>query len=286
MVTKVPSISEPWEDEAGPGEVVAVAQAADRLGYHFLTCSEHVAMAPGVHSPQLRAGRGTRYWDPLATLSWLAGQTRRIRLATSVLVLGYHHPLQIAKRYGTLDLISGGRVILGLGVGTVEEEFAALGAPFADRGPRADDAMAALRAALSRTQPEYHGRYYDFAGLVVDPCAQQESVPLWVGGHSGRALRRAVTLGDGWIPGAPSPARLSEMLARHPERPEGFEVVVGAGRALDAIEHPDQVEEALAELAAAGATMVTARPRGRSHAHLLEQLEAIAGLEGFTPLPG
>lgn len=212
MVTKVPAISEPWEDEAGPGEVVAVARAADRLGYHFLTCSEHVAMAPGVYSPQLRAGRGTRYWDPLATLSWLAGQTRRIRLATSVLVLGYHHPLQIAKRYGTLDQISGGRVILGLGVGTVEEEFAVLGAP--------------------------------------------------------------------------SPARLREMLARHPDRLEGFEVVVGAGRTLDAIEHPDEVEETLAELAAAGATMVTARPHGRTHAHLLEQLEALAGLEGFTPLTG
>ena len=121
-----------------------------------------------------------------------------------MLVLGYHHPLEIAKRYGTLDKISNGRVILGVGVGTLKDEFDLIGAPFDDRGPRGDDAMRALRASLSQRQPEYHGEFYDFEGLVVDPCAVQPHVPLWVGGRTFRSLRRAVALGDGWSPFAVS----------------------------------------------------------------------------------
>ncbi len=92
----------------------AVAAAADRLGYHHLTCAEHVIVPTGIATV-----RGGRYWDPLATFGYLAALTSQIRLATNVLVLGYHHPLDIAKRYGTLDQVSHGRLILGLGVGTL-----------------------------------------------------------------------------------------------------------------------------------------------------------------------
>lgn len=284
VVVKVPGLTAEWEDTAGIAEITLVAEHADRLGFHFLTCSEHVAMPRGIHSPQLPQGRGTRYWDPLATLSWLAARTKSIRLLTNVLVLGYHHPLAIAKRYGTLDRMSSGRVNLGLGVGTAEEEFRTLGAPFEDRGPRADDAIRALRAALSQVEPEYHGEFYDFAGLVVDPCAVQERVPLWVGGHSRRALRRAVTLADGWLPGAPDLQTLRTMLAEHPERPAGFEVVSGVQGALDPLTDPDRVEEALHAAAAAGVTMVPFRPVHRSLQHYLEQLEAVAALGVFEAL--
>lgn len=286
VVVRVPGHTAAWEDVAGIEEITRVAEHADRLGYHFVTCSEHVGMAPGVFSPQLPQGRGTRYWDPLATLSWLAARTERIRLLTNVLVLGYHHPLAIAKRYGTLDRMSGGRVVLGLGVGTAEDEFRVLGAQFEGRGPRADDAMRALRASLSRTDPEYHGEFYDFEGLVVDPCAVQDRVPLWVGGHSKRALRRAVTLGDGWLPGAPDPQTLRTMLAAHPDRPEGFEVVVGVGTGLDVLGEPGHAEDTLHELAEAGVTMVPFRPRHDSLEQYLEQLEAMAALEVFEPLSG
>ena len=116
---------------------------------------------------------------------------RQIRLATHVLVLAYHHPLEIAKRYGTLDLVSIGRLILGVGVGTLKEEFDLIGAPYDDRGPRGDDAMRALRASLSQPEPAYHGDFYDFEGMVVDPCAVQERVPIWTGGRTLRSLRRA-----------------------------------------------------------------------------------------------
>ena len=114
-----------------------------------------------------------------------------------MLVLGYHHPLAIAKRYGTLDVVTGGRVILGVGVGSLQEEFELLGAPFDDRGARADDAMRALRASLSQPEPEYHGEYYDFEGFLVDPCARAAArsdvgrrphVPL--AAPRGRARRR------------------------------------------------------------------------------------------------
>src|SRR5207245_425140 len=125
-----------------------------------------------------------------------------------------HHPLAIAKRYGTLDQVTDGRVILGVGVGSLREEFELLGAPFDDRGDRADDAMRALRAALSQRAPAYHGRFYEFDGFVVDPPARQPHVPLWVGGRTARSLRRAVELGDGWAPFGLRTAELEEMLRR------------------------------------------------------------------------
>ena len=103
-------------------DVVEVVKAADRLGYHHVTCSEHI----GVPADQALR-RGARYYDPLATFGHFSAVTRRIRFATSVLVFGYHHPLEIAKRYGTLDVVSGGRTILGLGVGSLKEEFDLLG---------------------------------------------------------------------------------------------------------------------------------------------------------------
>src|SRR4051794_774882 len=137
-----------WEETGTFSDVIGIVQEADRLGYHHCTCSEHVAIPTDV-----AATRGARYWDPLATFGALSAHTTTIRFATHVLVLGYHHPLAIAKRYGTLDQVSAGRVILGVGVGSLEEEFDLLGAPFADRGDRADDAMRALRASLSQREP-------------------------------------------------------------------------------------------------------------------------------------
>ena len=136
IVTLTPGGCAEWEREASVEDLGAIVEAADRLGYHHLTCSEHV----GVPAAELDR-RGARYWDPLATFGYLAARTTQIKFATNVLVLGYHHPLEIAKRYGTLDLVSGGRVILGLGIGTLKEEFDVLGAPFDRRGRRADDSM-------------------------------------------------------------------------------------------------------------------------------------------------
>jgi probable F420-dependent oxidoreductase len=272
VVTMLPQISGDWEKRATIEDLAQIAEAADRLGYHHLTCSEHIAL-PAAE----RNRRGTRYWDPLATLGYLAARTQRIRLATHVLVLGYHHPLEIAKRYGTLDKVSNGRLILGVGVGSLREEFELVGAPFDDRGARGDDALRALRASLSVPEPAYHGEFYSFGGMVVDPCAVQDRVPIWIGGRTPRSLRRAATLADGWAPFNVSPRQVRDWLGRFELRP-GFEVVLPPPAPLDPINEPQRTRDALAELAAHGATIVSATFTHTSLQHYLENLAALAEL--------
>jgi probable F420-dependent oxidoreductase len=272
VVTMLPQISGDWEKRATIEDLAQIAEAADRLGYHHLTCSEHIAL-PAAE----RNRRGTRYWDPLATLGYLAARTQQIRLATHVLVLGYHHPLEIAKRYGTLDKVSNGRLILGVGVGSLREEFELVGAPFDDRGARGDDALRALRASLSVPEPAYHGEFYSFGGMVVDPCAVQDRVPIWIGGRTPRSLRRAATLADGWAPFNVSPRQVRDWLGRFELRP-GFEVVLPPPAPLDPINEPQRTRDALAELAAHGATIVSATFTHTSLQHYLENLAALAEL--------
>lgn len=286
VVTLLPGVHARWEERGTIEDIAAVARAADRLGYDHMTCSEHVAVPEDV-APT----RGSRYWDPLATFGYLAAVTERIRFATNVLVLGYHHPLEIAKRYGTLDRVAGGRMVLGLGVGSLEEEFALLGAAFADRGPRADDALAALRAALSRQVPSYDGPYYRFSGMVVDPCAVQPSVPLWIGGRTARSLRRAVALGDGWVPFGLRVDDMAAMIAaarRTPaweDRDRPLEIVLQNGRPVDPGGDPATAARVLGRLQSAGATGLQVRLVHHSRDHFVEQLEALAALVD-AGLPG
>ena len=270
VLTQLPGAHASWEEGAGIDAVVDIARAADRLGYDHLTCSEHVAV-PVADA----AVRGGTYWDPLATFGLLAGHTSRIRFATYVLVIGYHHPLEIAKRYGTLDRVSGGRVVLGVGVGSLEGEFSLLGAPFSDRGGRADDALRALRASWGRREVEHRGEHFDYEGLVVDPHGVSTEVPLWVGGRTRRSLRRAITLGTGW---APFWLRAEEMAAMLDEvdLPAGFEVVAQPTKAFDPLSDPEAVDEEIARWVGVGATVLETRVVHHSLAHYLEQLEALA----------
>ena len=279
VLTLLPGGHASWEVDAGIEEVATVARTADALGYYHLTCSEHVVVPVDV-----APARGSRYWDPLATFGYLAAVTSRIRLATNVLVLGYHHPLEIAKRYGTLDQVCGGRLVLGLGVGSLEEEFDLLGAPFEDRGARADDAIGALRSSLSTSLPAYQGTYYRFGDVVLDPSARQSSVPLWIGGRTARSLRRAVALGDGWVPFAIRAADVGAMLARARETPawdarrSPLEVVLQNGRPLDPTDDPDGARTAIGKLTEAGATGLQLGFVHHTLDHYLEQLEALAQL--------
>ncbi len=270
VLTMLPGAHARWEEIGTIEEVAQIAQACDRLGYDHITCSEHVGV-PASEAPR----RGATYWDPLATFGYLAARTVRVRLATNVLVLGYHHPLEIAKRYGTLDVVSGGRLILGVGVGTLKEEFDLLGAPYDDRGPRGDDAIRALRASLSKREPSYEGTHHSFAGLVIDPCAVQERVPIWVGGRTLRSLRRAAELGDGWTPFAVSPAQVRDWLDQVDHGPD-FEVVLAPSRPLDPVEGAQAAADELGTLGEAGATIVKASLVHHSVAHCIEQLEALA----------
>jgi probable F420-dependent oxidoreductase len=265
VVLQQPGVASPWEATAGPEQLARIAAAADELGYTHLTCAEHVAVPA-----EAAAERGTVYWDPLATLSFLAAHTRRIRLATSVLVLGYHHPLAIAKSYGTLDRLSGGRVILGVGVGSLAEEFALLGAQWQDRGAAADDAMVALRAAWGRREVD---------GMVVEPHAGSTELTMWVGGRTLRSLRRAVTLGTGWAPFGLAPDTVAEYLRRQ-QPPAGFEVVLSPGRALDPLGDAAAAERALSRLRAAGATIATCPIRATDAGHYCDQLAELQTIAG------
>jgi probable F420-dependent oxidoreductase len=269
VVVQVPGVASEWEADATVDDLTHIAQVADELEFDHLTCSEHVAI-PSVEASR----RGGVYWDPLATLGFLAAHTTRIRLATSVLVLGYHHPLDIVKRYGTLDRVSGGRLILGVGIGSLREEFDLLGAPFDKRAARADDAIAAIRASMSTPTPCYTGPFYDYDGVTVEPCARQERVPIWVGGRTCASLRRAARLGDGWMPFGLTGEQIATMLAEV-EVPEGFEVTLSAGSAVDPGHDAERVRRLLRRLRDTGATAVTCSVRSGSAAHYGEQLKRL-----------
>jgi probable F420-dependent oxidoreductase len=276
VVTNVAGAPLTWEKNGTIEDIGRVAETADRLGYHHMTCSEHI----GLPSSET-ARRGARYWDPLATFGYVSARTQQIRFATMTLVLGYHHPLTIVKRYGTLDHVSGGRVILGVGVGSLKEEFDLLGAPFDDRGARADDALRALRTALPSNEPAYDGEFYSFGGLTVDPCALQPHMPIWIGGRTKRSLRRALTLADGWCPFNVSIDTAAEWLKTR-DIPSGFELVLPAERPLNPVGNPEATKETLETMAAGGTTTLSARFIHRSLEHYLEQIHALAELHGLS----
>ncbi|MDT5340114.1 MAG: hypothetical protein QOD90_5619 [Mycobacterium sp.] len=268
---RLPGASSDWEREGDIEAIAQIAAAADDLGFDFLTCPEHVVVPVDA-----AAQRGSTYWDPLATLGFLAARTSRIRLVTAVLVLGYHHPLEIAKRYGTLDRVSGGRLVLGVGVGSLNEEFELLGAAWDDRGPRADDAIRALRASLSTNNPGYDGEYYRYDAVIMDPCAVQPHVPIWVGGRTRRSLRRAVTLADGWMPFGLNTAELTTMLAAV-DLPAEFDVVLACGP-IDPLGNPDDTRRRLATLRGLGATAATCAIAADSPDHYCDQLTALRAI--------
>jgi probable F420-dependent oxidoreductase len=270
VVSLIPVATAPWEATAGPAELVEIAKTADRLGFDYLTCSEHVAITPAE-----QPGHGTRFYDPLATFGFLAAHTGRIRFLTYAVGLGYHHPLEIAKRYGTLDLISGGRLVLGLGLGADRVEFELLGMPFDGRGERADDALRVLRLALGSRGPiSYAGDQFGFAGVVVDPSGLRRP-PMWVAGGTLRSLDRAIALADGWMPAFTLPAERVARMLRSFDRPDGFTVVQPVFPPLDPIGDPDGARAALAARAEAGADVAVVTLAHTSLTHYLEQLDAL-----------
>ena len=253
----------PWEADGTIEDLAVIATRAEALGYDFMTFPEHVAIPEDV-----AAVRGGTYWAPLPTMGYLAACTERIRLATYVLVLGYHHPMELAKSYGTLDRVCGGRVVLGVGVGSLEQEFDLLGVPFAGRGERSDATLEALRVTFSNPHPP---------GWVLDPCGLDRPLTIWVGGRTGRSLRRAVTLGDGWAPFGLPPARVSELLAGV-ARPAGFDLVLHPEPPVAPADDPAGTREAVERYAATGATHLVFRFRQQSRAELLDQMEALVEL--------
>lgn len=279
--------TEPWETAAGPDDLVAVARAAERAGFAYIASCDHVAVPR-----RLAPAMSTVWYDPVATLAYLAAATEDIRLLSHVAVVGLRHPLLTAKQYATLDHLSGGRLILGVGAGHVAEEFEALGLDFRQRGALLDECMDALRAALGPEEfPEHHGKFYDFQGLGQRPRPAQPRVPLWVGGSSPAAVRRAALKGDGWLPqGDPRdrlPAQIAELTRIREEAGIGEPLTVGAlteplhiGRpAWDVGRRtltgsPEELAESLRAYRAMGVHQIQVRFRCRDRAELTDQIEA------------
>jgi len=176
--------------------LVGLAERADELGFHSVWVHDHVFNVGHVRE---RIG-DKPYYEPLALLAFVAARTTRVRLGTSVLVLPYHNPIRLAKTAATLDVLSGGRLILGVGVGAIESEMEAMGTPFKERGAFTDEAIEVMRALWTQEMPRFEGRYSRFAGMPFSPKPLQKPIPIVIGGVSRAAIRRAARVGDGWQP--------------------------------------------------------------------------------------
>lgn len=209
-----------------PEALRSLAQRAEDLMFDSVWVSDHIILPRQVNSfyPYAPDGVATfrpdePYYEPLAALNFLAGCTQRVRLGTHVLILPYRNPVLTAKILATLDVLSGGRVILGAGVGWMEEEFQALGLDtFAERGAVTDEYIQLYKELWTNDEPVFHGKYYQLSGSGFQPKpVQKPHPPIWIGGHTSPAIRRAARFGDGWMPiGLRPPAILEpeEMAAK------------------------------------------------------------------------
>src|SRR5574342_717198 len=205
------------------GDLIRFVQRAESLGFYCITVADHVIIPKNISVayPYTIDGKypGTGYHlETLTTMSFLAGATKRIRFVTSVMIAPYRNPVITAKMLASLDVLSGGRVIVGLGVGWMKEEFENLNAPpFAERGKVTDEYIQAFRELWRSDNPSFHGQYCNFSDIVFVPKpVQKPAIPIWIGGHSRQAIRRAARLGDGWHPigGVPTIPLEPEDMAR------------------------------------------------------------------------
>ncbi len=280
---------EDWERDAGPDEMAAIARRADELGFDYLGVCDHAVI------PRSRADRmGTTWYDTVATLSWLAGITERVRLLSHVYVLPARHPLIAAKQFATLDRLSGGRAIMGVGVGHVVEEFALRRVDFDMRGIVADEAIEVVRKAFIDEWVDHDGDVFHVHELAIAPRPVQQPIPIWVGGSSRRALRRAAEHGDGWIPqGTPRdqmPAQIATIRELR-ERSELADRQIDLGAMAEPLYvgdpgwdvgrwtltgGPDEHAERLRAFAEMGCGHVQVRVRSRSADEYIDQLERVA----------
>jgi alkanesulfonate monooxygenase SsuD/methylene tetrahydromethanopterin reductase-like flavin-dependent oxidoreductase (luciferase family) len=265
-----------WERRAGPAEQARIARAADASGFFYVAVCDHVAI------PRAMADTTGTYWqDCLTTLGWLAAHTTRTALLSHIYVLAFRHPLVAAKGFATLDHLSGGRAVVGVGAGHVQAEFAALGVDFERRGRLLDGGLTTLLAALG---DEYVGD----VGARPRPV-QTPRPPVWVGGSSPPALRRAARLGDGWLPQGPADGALVTRLLDELETAGRADVPFAIGHITPFIHvgrpkwdvggptvsgSPDQIVEGLLEGLPAAVNQLQVRFRCRSADECCDQIEA------------
>lgn len=208
LAVEFPSVSH----REGPKMVARMAQGIEEIGYDHIDIFDHVVMGYDVE------GRGKSLYSPkmpilevVSALSFMAAVTERVTLGTEVLVLPQRQPVLVAKQFSTLDLLSGGRARLGVGVGWQEAEFEALGEDFADRGARTDEAIELLRACWEDERIEFDGAHYKAASMAMEPKSPQRgALPIWIGGNTPPAFRRCGKYGDGWLASRVTDAEFAE----------------------------------------------------------------------------
>jgi probable F420-dependent oxidoreductase len=188
-----------------------VARAAEMAGFESLWAGEHVVL-PDPQAPPSPMAPGDPILDPVVALTHCAAVTSRVRLGTGIIILPQRNPLVLAKQLASLDVLSGGRLIVGIGVGYLEPEFRALGAPFERRGAVTDDYLAAMRAIWTEAKPSYKGRFASFANVQAHPQPAQRPLPIVIGGRTAAAFRRAVQQGNGWYGFALDVAKTKEAM--------------------------------------------------------------------------
>jgi probable F420-dependent oxidoreductase len=183
---------------AEPGALAAVASAAEDAGFDSLWTGEHVVL-PQPQVPPSPVPAETPFLDPALALTWAAAATKKIKLATGIIILPQRNPLVLAKEFATLDVLSGGRMMLGVASGYLTQEFDALGIPFSDRGPRTDEYIDAIREMWGAEAPSFDGRFVSFSGIDAQPRPVQKPLPpIVIGGQSPPAYRRAISRGNAW----------------------------------------------------------------------------------------
>ena len=215
-----------------PDDLAEIARHGDRLGYHSMVVGDHVLVPKQIDSPypytvsgEFPGGEAGEYLEQLTLLTFLAGITQKIRLVPSVMIVPYRNPLLAAKILATLDVLSKGRLTLGVGVGWMEEEFQALDAPpFSQRGEVTNEYLQIFKELWTSDNPSFDGEHYQFSGINFLPKpVQKPHPPIWVGGQSRRAIRRAAQLGNGWHPVGAIPAAPLEPEDLAGDLPEGLD---------------------------------------------------------------
>ncbi|MFN2613630.1 MAG: TIGR03619 family F420-dependent LLM class oxidoreductase [Actinomycetota bacterium] len=265
--------------DAPPFEVITrIARAADDLGFEFVAAQDHT-VAPRAWAAE---GAGETWFEPFSVLSTAAAVTSRVRLLTDVIVLPYRAPFMVAKTAASLDTLSSGRLILGVAAGYLEQEFGILHADFAARGAVTDESIEVIRACWTGEWVDFKGTHFEARDVSVSPRPATPP-PIWVGGNSMRALRRAIQLGDGWTPFRGNPATIKAMLddafARW-GKPDRFDVCVPLRGGIynedkETIDG-DGVKRQLDALARAGVTYVKAGFRGPRLDDYLRGMERFA----------
>ncbi|MEX2256297.1 MAG: TIGR03619 family F420-dependent LLM class oxidoreductase [Acidimicrobiia bacterium] len=278
---------EEWEADAGADALRAIVEQTDRTGFFYVAVCDHLAV-----TKPLDEHMSTTWYDTVATLGWIAALTSNVHVMSHVYVMSYRHPLHTAKSFMTLDELSGGRAILGVGAGHLQGEFELLGFDFDERGRVTDDAIDVIRAAFDDEYPDVdsprYGHIHD-AGLAPRP--RQAKLPIWVGGSSKAALRRAARRGDGWLPqGTPRdemPDQIAFLLEER-KRALGDEPIdVGTISEFLYVGDPSwdvgddtlsgdpaQIVDKLNDFGKMGVSHIQVRFRNRSLQELLDQMEA------------